>query len=106
MLYSNVDQFLNKRDELCCTIADNKPDIILLTEVIPKAQALPISPSLLALDDYVLHTNFDPDRSNLGASGYRGISVYVSEKLQASEVAFTSLFHEQLWVTVNLINSD
>ena len=96
----------HKRDELCCMIANDKPDIILLTEVIPKAQAQPISTCLLALDDYALYTNFDPGRQNLGASGYRGISVYVSEKLQASEVVFTSPFHEQLWVTINLINSD
>ena len=87
-------------------IANDKPDIILLTEVIPKAQAQPISTCLLALDDYALYTNFDPGRQNLGASGYRGISVYVSEKLQASEVVFTSPFHEQFWVTINLINSD
>ena len=106
MLYSNVDQFLNKRDDFCCMIAEDKPDIILLTEIIPKAQALPISPCLLSLDGYVLHTNFDPGRPNLGSSGYRGISVYLSEKLQATEMTYASTFHEQLWVSVKLINSD
>ena len=42
VLYTNCDQLINKFDELL-TIVDNvKPDLILLTEVIPKAQILPI----------------------------------------------------------------
>ena len=46
-LYSNVDQLLNKMDELRMLIASNEPDIMMFTEVIPKAQKKPIleSPS-------------------------------------------------------------
>ena len=40
-LYTNADQLVNKREELCMTIAGQEPDIILITEVVPKAQALP-----------------------------------------------------------------
>ena len=87
-------------------IAGDEPDLILLTEVIPKAQVLPISPSLLSNPGYVVYTNFDPSKSNLGASGTRGISVYVTNKIRAVEVAFANPFQEQLWVTVKPSNSD
>ena len=41
-LYSNVDQLLNKMDDFHMQITSEKPDIILFTEVIPKAQKHPI----------------------------------------------------------------
>ena len=31
-LYTNADQFVNKRDDLVMSIAGDKPDIILITE--------------------------------------------------------------------------
>ena len=36
LFYTNADQFVNKRDDLVAIIADDKPDIILIAEVIPK----------------------------------------------------------------------
>ena len=42
-LYTNADQFVNKRDDLVMSIAGDKPDIILITEVIPKKQINPIT---------------------------------------------------------------
>ena len=41
VLYTN-DQFLNKKDELLQLIAGNEPNIMIITEVIPKAQINPI----------------------------------------------------------------
>ena len=35
ILYTNADQFLNKRDDLSMFISGNEPDIILITEVLP-----------------------------------------------------------------------
>ena len=37
-LYSNTDQLLNKIEDLKTIIAKDNPDIMLFTEVIPKAQ--------------------------------------------------------------------
>ena len=37
-LYTNADQLLNKIEELKMHIADDEPDVIIITEVIPKAQ--------------------------------------------------------------------
>lgn len=99
MLYTNADQFVNKRDELCMRIAGNEPHVIILTEVIPKAQVLPIAPALLAIPGYSLYSNFDCSLPNLGASGIRGICMYLSDKLQATLMTFpTYTFSEQLWM--------
>ena len=96
-MYSNVDQLPNKRDVLCMLISDNSPDIMFFTECIPKAQKLPIAPALLAVPEYSLCTNFNMDERNLGASGLRGICVYVKDSLQASVTTFTESYHtEQL----------
>ena len=78
----------------------------MLTEVIPKAQVLPISPALLAIHGYTMFTNFDPAEARLGASGYRGIAMFVSDKLNASTVKFNCVFHEQLWISIRLNGSD
>ena len=37
VIYTNADQLVNKRDDLCMAIAGREPDIILITEVILKA---------------------------------------------------------------------
>ena len=50
--YTNADQFVNKRDDLLARIADDEPDVILITEVIPKCQSNPIAPALLNLEGY------------------------------------------------------
>ena len=81
ILYTNVDQFVNKRDELLNMISDDVPDIIFVTEVIPKAQVNPIPLSLISLPDFTLYTNFDCDAHNLGQSGFRGISIFISDSL-------------------------
>ena len=62
---------MNKRDELCMVISGNEPDLISLTEVIPKAQVLLIDLAVLAILGYTMFTIFDPCLGNLGASGLR-----------------------------------
>ena len=37
VFYTNADQFLNKRDELQMFIAGNEPNIILISEILPKS---------------------------------------------------------------------
>ena len=71
MLYTNADQLVNKWDDLCMQIAGTEPDVIMITDVIPKAQLFPLSPALLAVDGYNLFTNFDPTQPNLDRSGHR-----------------------------------
>ena len=88
-------------------IADKSPDLILLTEVIPKAQSKPIPEALLALSDYSMYCNFNPQDSSLGSSGMRGISIYVHKSLQATEINFGHIpFSEQLWIDLALSAPD
>ena len=106
-IYTNIDQFVNKRDDLCMMIADDEPDLILLSEVIPKAQVNPISPAILSLPNYTMYLNFDPGLSNLGRRGIRGIAIFVGTKWQATEVFFPNCsFKEQLWIKIPLKRSD
>ena len=53
-------------------IANDEPDIMLITEVIPKCQINPIAPSLINIDGYNCTSNFDPNTVDLGQSGIRG----------------------------------
>ena len=51
------------------SISADEPDIILLNEVIPKAQIMPLSLSLITIPNYSIYTNFDPNTPNLGTAG-------------------------------------
>ena len=55
VLYTNVDQLVNKSDDLIMQNARNEPDIIMITEVIPEAQIIPLSPALLEIPMYRLY---------------------------------------------------
>ena len=68
-LYANVDQLLNRMDDLSMLIAARERDIMLFTEVIPKAQRYPILETQFKLKGYDLYTNFNHTNENLGASG-------------------------------------
>ena len=79
-IYTNVDQLLNKIEDLKMLIADDVPDVIMITEVIPKAQKKPIH-TLLNIEGYKLFKNFEEVDSNLGVSGRRVVAIYVINRL-------------------------
>ena len=106
MLYTNADQFVSKRDDMMMLICNDKPDLILLTEVIPKAQRLAIAPAQLAIPGFAQYANFLPSTQNLGSSGTRGICIYASLSLKVSEVTLEQSAVEQLWVKLALTGSD
>ena len=88
-------------------IADKESDLILVTEVIPKAQVNPISPALLAISGYTMYTNFDPCTKNLGSCGIRGIAVFTCLSLHVSEVSLHQFgYKDHLWIEVSLSGSD
>ena len=83
-------------------ICNDKPDLIFLTETIPKAQRFCIHPALLMIPGYTLFTNFDPSSTNLGACGKRGICIFVANHLHAIEVGLTSYpLVENLWLKIS-----
>ena len=98
-LYTNADQFVNKRDELLARIAGDEPDVIMITEVIPKSQSNPIAPALLSIDGYKPSFNFEPDTENLGQSGIRGVAIYTKVSLNAVDVDLkVDNFTDHVWV--------
>jgi exonuclease III len=68
-MYSNVDQLLNKVEDLKVLITTNEPDIMLLTEVIPKAQKNEIHKAQITMPGYEKFVNFSFSEQQLGASG-------------------------------------
>ena len=107
VLYTNSDQLVNKRDDLCMAIAGVEPDLIMVSEVIPKAQMHPIHSALLSVPGYCLITNFDPGTSNLCRSGKRGICVYLKDHIKVSQITFMdTVLVEQVWLQVQLTGSD
>ena len=107
MIYTNIDQFVNKRDDLCMMISSVEPDVILLTEVIPKAQLKPIGQALLAIPHYSMYLNFDPDMHNLSREGRRGIAIFAKSELRATEVSFNMCpLVEHLWIRIPLRSPD
>ena len=100
-LYTNADQFINKRDDLIMFISDNEPDVMMITEVIPKNQVNPIHLSLLSIDGYELHVNFDPDAEHLGTAGIRGVAIYTKVDLEIVHVSFDADdFRDHCWIEI------
>ena len=67
------------------------PDIIVITEMLPKAPNVIISLSLFALSGYSLFANFDPDNYDPAASDTRGVGIFVMRD-QYSVTSNPSLF--------------
>ena len=87
-------------------VCGEEPDLIFITEVLPKASGLPIPPALLSLPGYMLFNNFHCDEG-LVSNGIRGVCTYVRDTLSASEVSFTNTtFQEQLWLKLRLDGGD
>ena len=88
-------------------IAGGLPDVILITEVIPKNQVNPITHSLIDIDGYNCFTNFNPDDSNLGASGIRGVLIYARKMLKIEEVKLDVEDHQDhAWIDIKTANGD
>ena len=102
VFYTNTDQFLNKRDELLLVITDDEPDVIVLSEVLPKVLKYPINPVCMVLPNYNMYLSFDPLSPEFG-SGKRGLAIYVREDMQCREVRFSNQdFNESMWLEITI----
>ena len=102
-LYTNCDYGLeNKLDELQIQVLEKEPDIVALTEVVPKniqhnkEDRASLIPSY-QLPNYVLYHNIDDLEG-------RGICVYVKSSLCANEVVINQAFEENVWIEVKIDN--
>ena len=97
---------MNKWEDLCMLMGGAEPDVIIITEVIPKAQLLPLSPAFLSVDGCNLFSNFDPTQEDLGRSGYQCVCIYVKD-LSCREVVFsTGSTFEYFWINVCIYLKD
>ena len=87
-------------------IASDEPDIMMLTELIPKAQINPTLEIQISIKGYEIFTNFNYTDTNLGSSGIRGVAIYVKENLICREIKFRGIFEDHVWVEISLKNKD
>ena len=100
ILYTNCDSLLNKRDDLEVLICCFKPNIILLTEILPKNCLNP------------------PEKCEFNILGYecyipsfkhgRGVAIFVHEPLESVliEPLILCNYTELVWCSVRLANND
>ena len=74
-LSTNADQLLNKIDHLKMFIVAYEPGVMMITEVIPKAQKNPILDIQLNIEGYEVYQNFNNIDLDLGSSGMRGVVI-------------------------------
>ena len=87
-------------------IAGDEPDIILITEILPKACCNTITTARLSITSYRSFFSFDPATVSF-ISKVRGVGIYVSEKLLCHQIHFdNSNFEEQVWIKLFLKGSD
>jgi hypothetical protein len=98
--YFNADGLLNKRDELRLLMDLHKPDLVCISEYLPKNFAHPPADSEFSIPGFdCLANHSDP---------HRGILIYASKHLQATSVspAVDSSFEEQCWIQTALNSRD
>lgn len=98
-IYTNADSFMNKYDELKLRYINSDktaPDIIMITEVLPKNSRYKLIKAELSLNGYdMFPDSFPPEEG-------RGILIYVKQALNAVELKIESNFKEHVWVKINL----
>lgn len=60
----------------------------------------------MSIPGFSIFTNFDPDESNLGTCGKRGMCIYIADDIQPSEIHFNTSFEEHMWAKVKLMSND
>ena len=93
---TNADSFLNKIEEFKNRFLNtDRPDIIAITEVLPKNARYPLTKAELQLPGYEMFPNNFPDKSK------RGTIIYVTNKLKAVELQLETNFNESVCVKIN-----
>ena len=67
-------------------IANDHPDIMLITEIIPKNQVNPITQALLDIEGYKSFLNVNPNNSKLGGIWYPWCCHLLQRVMVVSEV--------------------
>lgn len=99
---TNADSLPNKMTELRfrINIMNKQPDVIAITEVVPKSRTYNVEPSDYHVDGYTAFT------SDLVDKNRRGIVMLVKSDLNASHLVMDSTFSEMLWLKIRLDNNE
>ena len=95
-MYSNVDSLLNKRSELAEVIKTTQPDIICITEFLPKNSKFEVQESELTIENYNKFSNLQYNTCR------RGVLVYFNAKLNVSQVNMFSTSIESVNYELNI----
>ena len=97
-----MDSLLNKRTEFLYIIQSEEPDIVCLTEVLPKNFTFSVDNVELSLDGYDCFSNID--RTNAD----RGVVIYVKTCFSAQNVIFAQddSVKDNVWVEIKLQQGD
>ena len=88
-------------------ITGNEPDVMIITEAIPKAQRMPIATVLLEVPGCKLYTNCYSKEVNMGSSGKRGVCVYITNCLScAKAIIQPSSTFEAMWIGLKFVGED
>ena len=98
ILYTNADSLANKLDELQTVINEGQPDVIAVTEALPKRSYFKVQEEDLALDGYNSISNFSDAQKHNG----RGIILYVVADITCVKRDVVVEFHEHLMVDIVL----
>ena len=76
-MYTNVDNIMNKRNELMNIIGEDNPDVICVTEILPKNSKYAVEIAELQIDEYDLFTNVR------GTICHQGVAIYTKKTFTA-----------------------
>ena len=97
-LYTNCDTVTNKLDELEASIDMNDPDIIVLTEILPKNNRYMLQTSELEIRGYSLFTN------NYELKDIREVAIFVKKCLTANQIHTVNCADDTVWIELKTEN--
>lgn len=100
IIYTNADTLTNKMEELLSLIEIEKPDVIGITETLPKNRINGTLLEQLIIPGYDIYT-IDPENHE-----GRGIAIYVNQNLISSEISITDDVVESIWCKIKLKDND
>ena len=89
VFYTNADNLINKRNELYHSLTSVKPEIICITEILPKNALLPVDDCELQIQGFDCFTN------NNKSMCHRGVLIYTKKCLKAVAVNFSELDYQE-----------
>lgn len=94
-MYLNADNLLNKREEMEALVCLHTPDLLLVTETVPKSYTTPLDQAEIQIEGYNLITN--NGRTKRGVAIYTVKEINATPSLELMNHPFQELTVGQLW---------